>query len=107
MTFTRTPAYRAAINQLADIIASMPIAELASGSVGFEVADDFDSALERRHRRFAEALSEASLAEYEQWRAERRKAGARKAAVTRAKAVASAFEAAAYNKARLQRTAIA
>lgn len=93
MTFPRTPAYRAAINQLADAIAAIPIAELAPARLMSEVADDFDDALERRHRRFAEALLSASLAHYDQQKVERRKAGARKAAVTRAKDKGNANEA--------------
>lgn len=84
MTFTRTAAYRAAIAQLADAIATMPIAQLAPASVGWEVSNDLDDALERQHRRFANALSEASMAEDKRRRAECRKAGARRAAVTRA-----------------------
>jgi hypothetical protein len=93
MTFPRTTAYRAAIHQLADAVADIAIEELASVSVRFEVADDFDRALERRHRRFANALSDAHFVEYKRQEVERRRAGARKAAITRAKAKTDAAEA--------------
>jgi hypothetical protein len=90
MTFRRTPPYRAAIKQLADAIATMPIAELAAVPLAHELYFDFVGALERRHRRFATALRQASVADIEQRKTERRKAGARKAAATRAKTKAGA-----------------
>jgi hypothetical protein len=95
MTFRRTPAYRAAIKQLADAIATMPIAELAAAHLSHDLYFDLLGALERQHRRFATALHKARVADIERRAAERRKAGARKAAVTRAKAKASAAEASA------------
>ena len=78
-SFRRTPAYRAAINQLADAIAAMPIEELAPFSVTREVADDLENTLEQRHPSFGDALAEASVACHRQRLAERRKAVARKA----------------------------
>jgi hypothetical protein len=89
MTFSRTTAYRAAINQLADAIAAIPIAELAPTVLIHEIGDDLDAALERRHRRFSTALSDSSYADSLQCQTERRKASARKAAVTRARKRAS------------------
>jgi hypothetical protein len=86
-TFTRTPRYKTAINELVDAIADMPIDELASSSVywGILVRADLHGALEKRHRKFNEALSDAvSKIDRQQREAERRRAGARKAALTRA-----------------------
>ncbi|MET4152006.1 hypothetical protein [Bradyrhizobium barranii] len=89
MTFRRTPAYRAAIKQLADAIATMPIEDLAAVPLAQDLYFDFRDALERRHRSFVTELRKASVADDKQRRAERRKAGARKAAATRAKTKAS------------------
>ncbi|MGX1352488.1 hypothetical protein AB7M49_006097 [Bradyrhizobium elkanii] len=87
MSIPRTAAYRAAISALADAVADIPITKLAPVFLMNEVFYDLDAALERRHRRFAKALSDASDAHYRQQRIERRRAGARKAAVTRAERV--------------------
>jgi hypothetical protein len=92
MTLRRTPAYRAAIKQLADAIATMPVAELATGYLVADLSSDLFDALERRHRRFATGLYAALDANRKQRRTEGRKAAARKAAITRAKAKASAAE---------------
>ena len=66
--FTRTPRYYAALNELADAIAEMPIEELADSTDYWsnEVRDHLSETLQRRHRRFAEKLSMTSLAIFEQ-----------------------------------------
>jgi len=84
-TFTRTPRYVAAINELADAIAAMPIKELAECFVDISVAEDVEAALYERHRKFSTRLESATSAASIRWLAKRRSDGARKAAATRAK----------------------
>jgi hypothetical protein len=85
MTFKRTPRYVAAINELADAIAEMPIKELAPISVEAEVGADVNEALESRHRRFARRLEDAGLVEFKRQLIERRSRAARRGAATRTK----------------------
>jgi hypothetical protein len=97
MTFKRTDRYKAAINEVADAIAEMPIKELNRwGLCGMgEVGDDLEAALEKRHRKFMAEVERASDAALEERQARRRSEGARKAAATRAKQRAAAKEQAA------------
>jgi hypothetical protein len=85
-TFKRTSRYKTAIKELVDAIADMPIDELASSSVywGVLVRADLHGSLEKRHRKFNEALSDAVVKIDRQREGERRQDGARKAALTRA-----------------------
>jgi hypothetical protein len=89
--------YLAAINELADAIAEMPVDELINGepSLGDNtscgwlihvnmIKIDLGITLEKRHRKFVAQLDQALDAAFEQYRAKRRSAGARKAAATRA-----------------------
>jgi hypothetical protein len=80
----KKPAYRQAITALVDLAASTPFDVLIGDQFPHCVHDDLDTAFERRHRKTYYAFAVALNTDYEQRRAERRKAGAGKAAATRA-----------------------